>query len=319
MTSEAASHSPLREANGTEITVLMDNYTDILLAGSDRVQRVPLSRGERLADPLLAEHGLSLLVKARRAQEEHPVLLDAGWSKIGVPFNLKALDIDPGRFAALVLSHGHPDHFGAMEGVLQMASPQRLPLVVHPDAFLTRYLKLPDGRKVHFEPLKEQPLREAGAELRIAQGPSSLASQLLLSTGEVERTTDFEKGLPNAYAVRGGQDAPDPIRDDQGLVVHLQDRGLVVISGCAHAGIINTVRYAQKITGVGKVYAIIGGFHLSGPQFEPWIERTVQELKEISPQLIVPMHCTGWKAIVRIAAELPEAFALSSVGSRICL
>jgi 7,8-dihydropterin-6-yl-methyl-4-(beta-D-ribofuranosyl)aminobenzene 5'-phosphate synthase len=112
----------------------------------------------------------------------------------------------------------------------------------------------------------------------------------------------------------------DPlILDDQALIVRLRDRGLVVLSGCGHAGIVNTVRYARRLTGIDKVAAVIGGFHLSGPMFERIIDPTVEAFAELAPSLLMPAHCTGWKAVHRLAARFPEAFVLSTVGTTISL
>jgi 7,8-dihydropterin-6-yl-methyl-4-(beta-D-ribofuranosyl)aminobenzene 5'-phosphate synthase len=120
--------------------------------------------------------------------------------------------------------------------------------------------------------------------------------------------------------MRHGEWHPDPlILDDQALVVRLRDRGLVILSGCGHAGIVNTVRFARKLTGTDAVAAIIGGFHLSGPMFEPMIEPTIDALADLSPALVVPAHCTGWRAVHRLAARLPHAFVMSTVGTTVGL
>jgi len=140
----------------------------------------------------------------------------------------------------------------------------------------------------------------------------------VLITGEVDRTTPFETGFQGHQAMREGSWQNDPlILDDQGLVVSLGDRGLVVLSGCGHAGIVNTVHYAQRPTGHDNVAAIVGGFHLSGPMFEPIIGPTVEALADLSPSLLVPAHCTGWKACLQMAARFPDAFVMSTVGSTI--
>jgi 7,8-dihydropterin-6-yl-methyl-4-(beta-D-ribofuranosyl)aminobenzene 5'-phosphate synthase len=107
----------------------------------------------------------------------------------------------------------------------------------------------------------------------------------------------------------------DPILDDQALVINIPDKGLVMISGCAHAGIINTVEYAKKITGISTVHAVLGGFHLTGPAFEPIIRPTIDEMKRIDPDYIIPMHCTGWNAINGFAREMPGKFILNTVGT----
>ena len=138
-------------------------------------------------------------------------------------------------------------------------------------------------------------------------------------TGEVEPVTSFEKGLPNTVLERDGKIERDPISDDQALVINLKEKGLVVIAGCSHAGIINTILYAQKITGIQEVHAVVGGFHLSGPYFEKIIEQTLGELKRIRPQFLSPMPCTGWKATQQMSQAFPEEFILNSLGSAITL
>jgi len=149
------------------------------------------------------------------------------------------------------------------------------------------------------------------------KNPSLIAEDTIAVTGEIERVTDFEKGLPNALVERNGALEPDKILDDQSIVIKRKKKGLVVISGCGHAGIINTILYARKITGIDTIHAVMGGFHLQGPAFEPIVERTIAEFKTIKPEVIVPMHCTGWAAIKRFSEEFPSSFVLNSVGTRI--
>ncbi len=142
----------------------------------------------------------------------------------------------------------------------------------------------------------------------------------MLITGEVDRTTDFETGLPFHEALHGSGWEPDPlILDDQALVVHLRDKGLVVLTGCGHAGAVNIVRHALRLTGVARLHALLGGFHLTGPAFEPIIEPTVAALTELAPELIVPAHCTGWRAQHRLAAALPDTFVPNAVGTSFTL
>src|SRR3989304_3030446 len=123
--------------------------------------------------------------------------------------------------------------------------------------------------------------------------------------------------LPTHQALRGSQWQPDPlVLDDQALVLTVRDKGLVVLTGCGHAGIVNTVRHARKLTGVDRVYAVIGGFHLNGPLFEPIIPQTCAALAELGPAGLVPAHCTGWRAVHALAATFPEEFIQNSVGTR---
>ena len=308
----------LQEVDRVEVLTLIDNYVDVLLTNTEVVYRPPLAKeGGIPADTLVAEHGLSLLITLYRGDETHTILFDTGYSSVGLLHNMGLLEIDPGQIEALVISHGHMDHTGTLYPLLDKI-PGPLPLVVHPDAFLTpRYFALDDGRKLLFpEALKISELEKRNVQLLESKGPILLAGDTALVTGEVERTTTYEKGLPNALLERNGTIENDPILDDQAIAVNVKGKGLVLISGCAHAGIMNTILYAMKITGISSIQGVLGGFHLSGAFFEPIIEDTIKDLKKLNPKVLVPMHCTGWKAINRFSEEFPEAFILNSVGSR---
>ena len=143
----------------------------------------------------------------------------------------------------------------------------------------------------------------------------------VLITGEIPRITNFEKGFPLQY--KEGKDQnhliADPfVNDDQALVMLLKNKGLVILTGCSHAGIINTINYAIKASGIKKVYAIIGGFHLSGEEYEDSIPLTITELLRIDPVYIIPCHCTGWKASNEIIRAMPRKYIQTSVGSTFC-
>jgi 7,8-dihydropterin-6-yl-methyl-4-(beta-D-ribofuranosyl)aminobenzene 5'-phosphate synthase len=311
----------LKQVDNVKITTLMDNYADLLLQDTKLVARPPRSRGTELpTDTLVAEHGLAQLVSAFVGDKTHSILFDTGYTRFGVLHNVDLLGLDLEGIQAIVLSHGHMDHTGSLAPVLERLH-RPVPVVVHPEAFhCPRYSNLKDGRKLLFPcTLKRGDLVRRGAEIRESQKPLLLAEGTILVTGEVQRTTSFEKGLPNATLERDGKEERDTIRDDQALVLHLKGKGLVIVSGCAHAGIVNTVLYAGKITGIAKIYAVIGGFHLSGSSFEPIIEETVEAFREIDPEVIVPMHCTGWKAINRFSEAFPDRFVLNSVGSTLSL
>ncbi len=211
------------------------------------------------------------------------------------------------------------DHYGALLSILDHLK-KPVPLVVHPEAFSSpRYVEPPGKKRLTFPVLKEKDLLARGARLIRSEGPYISADGLWAVTGEVERTTDFETGRPHAWIERNGKMEKDKTLDDQSVVVALRNRGVVIVTGCAHAGIINTVRYSQKITGIDRVHAILGGFHLSGKDFEGIIDPTIEELRAIGPDLIVPTHCTGWKAMERMSKAFPHRFVQNSVGTRIVL
>ena len=143
---------------------------------------------------------------------------------------------------------------------------------------------------------------------------------MVLITGQVERVTDFQQGFPlqQARTEDGhGWEADTWIWDDQAVVFHLKGKGLVVLSSCSHAGVINVLRHAQRLTGIGTVYAFVGGLHLSGGVFEPIIARTIAELVAIGPTIIIPGHCTGWKAIHEVARQMPQAYVQPSVSTHL--
>jgi len=262
----------------------------------------------------LAEHGFSYLIKVYSGTEEHAVLFDAGASTTCFFHNADLLHVDFGKIEAVALSHGHFDHFGALVEFLDRAA-KGIPLVLHPDAFLERRLSVPGIGAVPFPSLDETALNRTGATIRKIKENSTLASDLILVLGEVERVTDFEKGFPWAEAKIDGEWVVDRFNDDRGLAVKVKGRGLVVLGGCSHAGIINTVRYARKVAQTDKVHAVMGGFHLTGAIFEPIIGPTIEEMKKIAPDFVVPMHCTGWKAMTDFAREMPNQFILNGVGS----
>jgi len=309
----------LKEVDSVEVTTLIDNYVDVLLRNFPGVTRPPLAiKGNIPVDALLAEHGLSLMITVKRDNESHCILFDCGYTKIGVPHNMQMLEVNPQQIEAIVLSHGHMDHTGALYPIAKSLG-KSIPLILHPDVFISpRFFGLDDGRKLLFpQTLIKKDIEDTGLKIVEKKSPSLLADSMIAVTGEVERVTGFEKGLPNASMERNGKIEPDMILDDQALVIKVKEKGLAIISGCSHAGIINIVFYAKKITGDDKIHAVLGGFHLSGPFFEPIIEKTITEFKKIEPEIIVPMHCTGWNAIKRFSEEFPSSFILNSVGTKI--
>ena len=306
------SDTVLREADRLSVTVLMDNYTDMLLMqGNETVRRPMVPPPEWL----LAEHGLSCLVTVGAGSEEHRLLLDTSISADPVLQNMRLLKVDPATVEAVVLSHGHFDHAGGLPGLIPWLRPG-IPVHLHPDAFIERRMNFPVLDAPVPIPAPDEPsLRAAGAVPTPLEEPSAVAGGLALATGEVPRRTGFEHGMPGAEALLDGSWRPDPFRDDQGLVVNLRGRGLVVITGCAHAGVINTAAYAKELAKTERVHAVLGGFHLTGPAFEDVVGPTIETLRRMDPRFVVPMHCTGWRATARFAEEMPGPFVLNTVGT----
>lgn len=316
-------HPPvsLKPVDRVEILTLIDNYIDLLLPPSEVVSRPPLAKeGKIQSDTLLAEHGLSLLITVYQGEEKHTILLDTGYTKIGVLHNIELLGVNLEDIEVIVISHGHMDHTGCLYGILDKIS-GRIPLVIHPGAFIyPRYTATPDGdKRLWPQTLVKEDLEQKNVELIESKTPTLIAGDMILVTGEVERTTAFEKGMPNALVEINGKIEKDPIAEDQALVINLTGKGLVVISGCAHAGIVNTAIFSQNTTGEPNVYAVLGGFHLTGPMFEKIHDETIQGLKKMAPEVVMPMHCTGRKAVQRFQQEFPSSFVLSSVGSKMTL
>jgi 7,8-dihydropterin-6-yl-methyl-4-(beta-D-ribofuranosyl)aminobenzene 5'-phosphate synthase len=308
----------LQPVDAADVTILVDNAIDVLVPGSERAQRPPWVWEWSEREQLRAEHGYALALTIRKDGRTESLLYDAGLGRDTLAHNLDVLGINPADFRAMVLSHGHADHHGGLEGLFRRLGRRRMPLVLHPDAFRDRKVVFPTGAEIHMPPPSHQDLDREGWEIIEERGPSLLLDNTVLVTGQVERVTDFERGIPIQFA--RGQDGWEPdfwVWDDQAVVVNVRGKGLVVLSSCSHSGGINVLRHAQRLTGIEPVHAFIGGIHLTGGLFEPIIPRTVDELAVIAPELIVPGHCTGWKAIHQVAARLPDAFVQSNVGTRL--
>ena len=318
----------LEEADGLEVIVLVDNYCDELL------EDTPVAKRFSAPSPygMMGEPGLSLLVTVFKNNETHTLLLDGGMSGTCLMHNLNLLSCGKtwaggtvtGRaenVEAIVLSHGHSDHFKGLESFLAQ-HPKKIPLILHPFAAVQRrYQPATGANDAAPAPVHEMvrpdinTFERTGALVEERPGPSLLASGLVLVTGQIPRKTDFESGTPGLEARIDGQWGPDSFVDDQAIAVHVKDKGLVVLSGCSHAGIINTVTYAGKITGVDSLHCVMGGFHLPGPATTALTQRTIAEMKHMAPDYIVPMHCTGWEAISGFSREMPGQFILNSVGT----
>ena len=308
----------LSEVDRIEVLTLQDNYVDIAAMDSTAmVQRAMPVKDAEVKVSILAEHGFSALITVTAGESARSVLFDFGFSEQGSAINADALGLDLSTVETLVLSHGHMDHFGGLLPLFERIGKKDIELVLHPSAFRQqRYLNAPDGSKIFLPSLNREELKTAGISPVESKAPRSLLDGTLLFLGQVPKKTDFETGDSRLCYDVQGESHQDLIEDDTAVIAHVKGKGLVVLSGCAHAGIVNTVKYAQKATGVDTIYAVMGGFHLTGAVNEPAIGPTIDALKALNPEFIVPTHCTGRKAAMRIEKEMPEKFLLNMSGTK---
>jgi 7,8-dihydropterin-6-yl-methyl-4-(beta-D-ribofuranosyl)aminobenzene 5'-phosphate synthase len=309
-----AGHEPA-PVDGVDVTIIVDNYIDLLMAGSEDVHRYLV---EDLADrdQLVAEHGFSALVTVRSAGASSSILYDAGLTPAALGRNLAVLDVPVTELRAIVISHGHVDHHGGLEGLFRRHGAARLPLVIHPEAWRERKVVFPTGVEVALPPPSRGDLEREGVQLIEERSETLLLDGSLLVSGQVERVTPFEKGFPVHYARSNGGWEPDPlIWDDQNVIVNVRGKGLVIVSGCSHAGAVNVVRNAQRLTGERRIAGFVGGLHLTGGLFEAIIDDTVEELTAADVGRVLPAHCSGWKAVHALAKRMPAAFVQPAVGT----
>jgi 7,8-dihydropterin-6-yl-methyl-4-(beta-D-ribofuranosyl)aminobenzene 5'-phosphate synthase len=321
----------LEPVDAVHITTLVDNVSDALLVSQGPAHRVGLAApidqaptvpaafidGGTVTDPLRAEHGFSAFVTVVSGEQRRHLVFDTGISPDGMAGNMRRLTIDPKDAEVIVLSHGHFDHTTGLDGFVRAVGRANVPAIIHPEFWSRRRIAIPGREPFDMPSTSRAAVIDAGFDVIEDRRPSFLLGGSVLITGEVDRTTPFEKGFAAHQAYRDGAWVPDPlILDDQALIVHVRGKGLVVLTGCGHAGIVNIVRYAQRLTNVSRVHAVIGGFHLSGTLFDPIIDATVDALAGVAPDVLVPAHCTGLRAVRAIASRFPDAFIQNSVGTR---
>lgn len=309
---------PLQALDKIEIVTLQDNYTDLtVMDNSDLITRGGYPPQGGIKKPILAEHGFSLFIRTDRDHEVRTMLFDFGFSPTGAARNARKLGVDLQQVECLALSHGHADHWGGLKGLMKASGRRRMPLVMHPDVFRgSRYTKQQD-RIYRLPKLTRAYIEEAGVDLRETKAPYEMLGGNVLFLGEIERLTDFEGNATNSFYEERGEEKSDYFDDDSSIVMFLKGRGLVILSGCAHAGIINTVSYARKKTGEDQIYAVMGGFHLTDRKTKDQLSPLLRALQQINPQYIVPCHCTGRKASQWIEEAMPEKFILNMAGTKL--
>lgn len=330
--------------DGLSIQVVTDGNHDIFISGAQapgvRVERVRGFRGTQERRALRSEHGLSLHLTSRRGAETRRFLLDFGWTPEVLNNNLELLGLDPAAVDALIVSHGHLDHFGGLEGFLakhraSMREDLRLYLGGE-DAFCFRHSPAGNGAFASFGVLDRRALQAARVQPVLSEDPLVIEGHAF-TTGIIPRTS-LERVLPNSFVEFGqrdgagcnvadyarhhftpaelkGQPVPDQHLHEHGTCFHVKDRGLVVITSCGHAGIVNTVRRAQEVTGVRKIHALVGGFHLA-PAPDDYLNRVMAELKALDIDHVFPMHCSGPNFLEAAKREMPQTLVLCTTGSR---
>jgi 7,8-dihydropterin-6-yl-methyl-4-(beta-D-ribofuranosyl)aminobenzene 5'-phosphate synthase len=241
-------------------------------------------------------------------------LLDSGESG-SVVRNASELGIDLSSIDKIVLSHGHHDHTGGLRELL-MAMRKQVEIIAHPDIWDAKYVKRPGEAEYRYigTPFRREELESLGASFTLTGEPVWISDRIV-TTGEIPMLTDYEKLDANLHVKRGGTFEPDPLRDDLALAIK-GDQGLVLIAGCAHRGIVNTLRHAQKLTRVETIDTVVGGTHLIRATQEQ-IELTIVELKKFGVRRLGACHCTGFSAIVMLAQEFGEVFFPNNAGTRL--
>jgi len=275
------------------------------------LQITTLSENTAGLGKLLGEQGLSILVET----DGQNILFDTGQS-ISASHNANLLGIDLSRIDKIVLSHGHSDHTGGLKQLLRRIG-KRIEIMAHPDIWAVKYSRR-QGQEDRYIgiPFHRQTLESLGANFNLTREPVRITANIM-TTGEIPMVTEYEEIEPHLQVKEGNRFKPDKLLDDQALIITTES-GLVVILGCAHRGIINTLYHAQQLSGVKAIYAVVGGCHLMDATEERvWL--TIAALKELGVQSLGVCHCTGLAASAIMAQEFGNSFFFNITGTRISL
>ena len=258
----------------------------------------------------LGEWGLSILVEV----DGKKILFDTGQSFSAV-HNAKIMGFDLTSIDKIVLSHGHYDHTGGLAEILKIKG--QVEVIAHPDVWESKCAIRSNGEEDYIGiPFSRKELENLGANFVLSEKPSYI-TDCIVTTGEIPMTTDYEQVEDEFVIKENNRLIKDLMTDDQALVI-IADFGVVVVTGCAHRGIINTIRHAQKLSGSKPLYMVVGGYHLLNASAER-IEKTISDLRETGIQYIGVSHCTGFAASARLAEEFGYSFFHNNTGTVINL
>jgi 7,8-dihydropterin-6-yl-methyl-4-(beta-D-ribofuranosyl)aminobenzene 5'-phosphate synthase len=321
------------------VRVVLDGGHDIFIETRQmpgvKVERTGNPGGAQLGKALHSQWGLSLYLESTIGTDTKRHMLDYGYTSDALINNLEMLKVDVARVDSLIVSHGHFDHYGGLSGFLdKYRAAMRPEMTLYcggEDNFCYRYNRTPDGQFASFGVLDRRELERHRLKTVLCHTPTVIDGHAF-TTGTIARS-GFERILPNTWeeagqhdgagcdaghftaAERQGKIVPDQHYHEHATCFNLKDRGLVVITSCGHVGLINTVRQAQAVTGISKVHAVLGGFHL-GPAPAPYVAEAVAAVKALDPDIVIPMHCSGTNFIAAAREQMPDKLLVSTVGSR---
>ena len=319
------------------IRVLVDSSFDLFFR-SNVVNGVSIQPPARQADFRRALHnewGLSLWLESQSAGQERTIMLDYGYSPNVLYNNMELIGVEPRKLNALIVSHGHYDHFGGLLGFLDQyrsALPADIKLYAGGEDNFCRRMNGAPGQFSDFGTLDRRELSARSVTTVLAEKPQIVAEHAF-TTGKIKRA-GIERVLPNTHVEFGlnngagcesgkylaqnmdGKTVPDEHIHEHATCYNVKGKGLVVISSCGHVGIVNSVRQAQEVSGIQKVHAIVGGFHL-GPAPKEYLSQVVSEIKKLNPDVLIPMHCSGLNFVQEARAQMPDNLLVTTTGSRI--